>query len=1556
MTDGFNIEEVNKKFAELSDTLDAIKTQNALNIGDTSRMLNNLNSKLESVSNDFSSKFDNDEIIGNIVDLKNNIADKYSYITVKFTELETAIKDFENTSNEIVTLPQMRELFDVLSTNLTVFSKQVLSQGDVLNEITLRIEALRTDDSDKREIVKNILSIRTDLEKFNNGFESIILNVNNNFDSMAQMVARLDPTTEVNNMSNALSDVKSTSDTILSAVQVVDQKQNKFDSTLDEIISQNTKINANIKALAGQSDFDGLVRKIESAVELMTTLKGALTDASDQSQRSLLVQLDKLSGIVTKILTVEDFELFKSELSKIVYDVVEATNVMRGDLLDTTAEFKSLAKLMEDLDIKNSFEGVKVIVNEASKDVRNGFIDAIANSGIEPIKNNLNILIEKLEQTKNSINENSDRNYDKNTERLDNVLELTDKVREIVTYLPDTIRQNYLSVEEGQRAFVEQCIKDLSTISDKLKYIQDDVQSVTSPIRESVVTDIKQLIELVYDIKNFVRNNDEIIAKITNMESIVARLAGDYDVALHSVQDNLLSYLSGIKEDCESADIKMNNFAFEFNSLKSELAKVFTDFKESSKGQNDKFTSVCNGISSRFDSVMKALSTISEQPVAISGIRDGFEEVQRTMHDLILAVSDVKVSLSAKNNEVDDLLIRQDAPSSDDLLKLEGKLNKVKDQLNFMSTDIMENLYSRTEKILEDFEPVKNAVLSFVDVDFQNVSTILKEQMDAYKSGMETLFEGVDSDDARSILNNVFTGMHSLETKIVSVENSIKISAENSLEEIKRLLKLSKPLMSSVVDIDEGAKQNIQTVNDSIDGVSEIIDEKIVDLRNDLNTRFENIHKHLDEAVIPKFADVDNKQNEILSKIDTLNSREQLDGLKNQLNELYDKLSKVHDEVLNAKISANSISEERLSGLGEEEKSVIVDFTTNLSELANLVKHTSDNIDEKITRALSENNVQVDFEGLKSDIAQMLSEVQTKASEITVEDNDGTPISNVQVLLEEYKAQLVNEINSVKQAMWDFKNDNEMANDIKVISQKVDLIALNDDVKYEIDKSLQEIRNTVQEQKKFFDTINILETLATLEDINKMKGIEQLSKLTDIISVDKLNALNKLTLLDKLKNLDCLDELQKIPKLSGMIELQEELRTTVANLDKKLNVFSKNYSTLDVFMEEYKSEVGAIKNELAAAKASIMKHVLNVFEQLSFVVEGEEIKDFVDEKTQDVLAKLQESDKTILDAISANETVTQEIKTIKHAIDSMKPLEYKDIEENMNQLKLMSETVTNSVSEVAMALPASIKEQVEVMTQQLNQLRVGSVEDDGSYTYSMQDVESDIAHLRLALDDIKKVVEANSLKEITDYVNEIVRQVDSMKFNISQDDIFKMKIDIERITSDIVSISSRTNKLLLASDESANALSASMQSFRDTISNLYEGLKKLDYTEMTQKLDKIENQVEDNSRQYNNTMESVAKLSIWADNTDEKLSDVSETLSKLKKAMPSNEAVLDELETKFAKQQQRIDSLEEKLDELLSISGDNGSSNVSKKLTDIDKQLTRLNRSIERLTSYVDED
>lgn len=1542
MAEGFNLEEISKKFNALAEGIDAIKTQNALNIGDTSRVLSNLGVKLDELANSLEPSEDNTKDL--LDEIKHTLEDRYSFINVKFTELESSFKNVLKNNEELVTTPKMKELFDVLSTNLTVFSKQVMAQGDILNEITLRIEALRTDDTDKRDIIKNIGLLKNDLDKFNNGFESIILNVNNNYETLMEHISHLDPTSEVENMKNAVSDMKMTTDTIMSAVQVVDQKQNNLNDTMSEIISQNTKINANVKALAGQSDFDGLVRKVEGAIELITTLKSALTDANEQSQKALLVQLDKLSSTVTRILTEEDFEIFKSELSKLVYDVIESTNVMRGDLISTTSEFKDLAKMLEDLDLKTSFSSLRTLIDDSTRNIKESVVDAVANSGIEPIKNNLNLLVEKLDQTKTSIVESGDRNSERTSEKLDSIFELADKVREMVTYMPDTIKQNYMSVEEGQRAFVEKSVKDLETISDGIKYLQSDLKAMSTPFRETLMGDIKQLKEIVFDIKNYVSASDEVIAKVTNLETILGRVAGDYDVALHSVQDNIIQYMSGIKEDCESADIKMNNFAFEFNSLKSELGKVFADYKNATVGQNEKFNSVCNGISSRFDNVMTALATISEQPAAIAGIKEGFESVQRCMQDLLLEVSDLKVGATANriNTESAQITAGADVPSSDALLKLEDKLNKLKDQLNFMSTDMMENLYNRTETILKEFEPVQKAVLSFVDVDLQNVASVLKEQMDAYKIGMEQIVQEIPSDEARSVLNNLFTGFGSLENKIAQMETSIKDAQAKSIEEIKNLLEQAKSLMPSVAEMN--SERAVVSADVNFDELIEKLDAKLVEVQSGINDKFSNVHKHLDDVVIPKLDNINNKQNDLFAKIDSVKSTEELNAIKNQLNELFDKLSNVQDDITNNKIAANAVTPERLEGLGDEEKSIIVDFTNNLSELANLVKHSSDNIDAKITRALSENAVNVDFEGLKADIAQMLSAVQSQVSDIAVEDNNGTngaPVSLVKVLLEEYKSQIVDAVNSVKQTVWDYGHDEEVAKDIKVISQKIDLLALNDDVKFEIDKSLQEIKSIVKDQQKFLNTINILETLASLEDINKMKGLEQLSKLNEIISVDKLNALNKLTLLDKLKNLDCLDELQKIPKLSGMLEVQEQLKTVINGLDQKLNVFSKNYSTLDIFTEDVKNEFDAFKNELNTAKTAIMKHVLNVFEQLSFVVEGEEIKDFVDEKAQ-----------VILDAVKNNETLNQEVKTIKSAVDAINPLEYKDIEGDMKRVNEVADIIENFPQDVENKLSEKFKE----FKQQLNLMRVGTTEDDENYTYALQDVESDIARLRLALDDIKKVVEENSLKEIAEYVNEIVKQVDDMKFNISQDDIFKMKVDIERITSDIVSISSRTNKLLLASDESAQALNTSMQSFRNTISDLYDGLKKLDYSEMTAKLEEVNNQIVESNKQQRNITDTVARLAVWSESTDETLADVNDTLTKLKKAMPSSEAVLEELEVKFAKQQQKIDALEDKLDELLAANEDSDTSNMSKKLTDIDKQLTKLNRSIERLTSYVDEE
>ena len=1698
MSEEFSIEDVKRKFDEITDTLDSIKTQNAINIGDTGRVLNNIGVKLDNILNQENIS----EAKEILLNLKKDLEDRSSYLNVRFTEWETSFKDALSKNDDLITVPQMKELFDVLSTNLTVFSKQIMSQGDILNEITLRIEALRSDDTDKREIIKNINSIKGELDKFNNGFESIILNINNNFENINALISRLDPTTEVKNMTNTVSGIKSTTDTIISAVQVVDQKQNTMSDSLNEIISQNTNINANIKALAGQSDFDGLVKKIENAVELITVLKSALTDSSEQSQKSLLVQLDKLSSVVSKILTEEDFQLFKTDLSNLVNDVIESSNVLRGDLLNTNSDLKELNKVISSLDVRsaienlrfmledsdrnlkdaldeskkssmeqvnnldsslkglieeksndikdkvyetvasidigslrNEHEHLKVVIENRTNDIKSKIVETISNVGIEEIKSSLVTLSENLDKAKKSINEDSNKNSFQILEKIENTFNIINDTNDIITNLPETMRQVYVPFESDKKILIEDVLKTLSSITNEIHVVQNSLNNISSPIKDALADDINQLKNTTDAIVGIIATDGELFEKLNTLDLKLINNAGKLDASLKEVTGRILDYMSGIKENCESADIKMNNFAFEFNSMKSELDKIVADFNNFVKGATTSFNSVSNGISLRFDTVMEMISAITSQPAAITALKENMDNLQHDMKNLIVIAAEMKANSASQKDIKSSLSI-----DSEFLDKIGNRINKVKDQLNFISTDIMENLYNRADFIVNEIEPIKKAVMSFVGIDFQNIATALKEQMDAYKIGMEQFIQGIDADDSRAILNNLFTGLGTLENKFSDFETSVNESLINKFEEVKHLL----------ISMRKSAPIQIEEQSLEIEKLEEILNNKVEILKSNFNTISDNVVNQL----VPHFNAIDKKQNDILSKLNTPVSYniddKSLDYIKNQLNELFEKVNNVHDEILHSNLNTNTIDVSSIKNLDENEKNVLEQFTGNLQNIANLVKNLNENIDCKISDSINSGVQKTDFEALKADIASMLSSVQgnlnlpaydvNKSSNVTSQDIETL---NAGGLLEKYKIDIFNKIESVKNEITSAEWSMDLANDIKVLNQKMDLLTLSDDFKLDIDRALDEIRATVKDQKKFLDTVNILETLSTLEDISKLKGIEQLEQLSNIISVDKLNALNKLTLLDKLKNLDCLDELEKIPKISGMLETQDKIKNTIVELDKRIDTISKNYANFNLIEEDF-------KNELNAVKTAIMKHVINVFEQLSFVVEGEEIKDFVDEKSQNAISVTKQfMENTISDSENSIKFSISEIKellkdrqdiedlkqlqcdlksqneTIENSIESLNPLEYKDLEEDLLRLQNISiqldsfqqrfeeEFSKNTVEEISQKLEETkdeylknigeevkqniqpeldskfnevkehvdeqfsevneqfnevnakfngvneqfnaVSEQFNAVKEQFNVLRVGSTEDvEDDYTYAMQDIESDIAHLRLAMDELTTCVKSNSLKQIADYVNEIVKQVDSMKFNISQDDIFKIKIDIEKITGDVISISSRMNKLLLASDESAQALNASLVSFRDTISELYTGLKKLDYSAMIEKLNIIEEKMASYEQKEHTTFNVINKITEWANSFEEKTDEISETINKLKKSMPSNEAVLDDLEEKFAKQQQRMDMLEEKLDELLS--KDKDSSNISKKFTDIDKQLTKLNNNIEKLTSYVDEE
>jgi len=288
-----------------------------------------------------------------------------------------------------------------------------------------------------------------------------------------------------------------------------------------------------------------------------------------------------------------------------------------------------------------------------------------------------------------------------------------------------------------------------------------------------------------------------------------------------------------------------------------------------------------------------------------------------------------------------------------------------------------------------------------------------------------------------------------------------------------------------------------------------------------------------------------------------------------------------------------------------------------------------------------------------------------------------------------------------------------------------------------------------------------------------------------------------------------------------------------------------------------------------------------------------------------------------------------------------------------------------------------------------------SVED---YSYTLQDVESDIAKIRLSLKEISQSkVEVDTDKfEYLDKLSGLDKLNDLDKLD-SLDrlcDLDKLN-NLDKINDDLTSLSTRTNKLLLNSDESYSVLRDNLSDFKNIIYHLEERIRHIDNTEIIngadKKLDNLNKlmiQSVNSDKIFNQTFMYLAE---WIDKADEKLNKIEEKLSDIDEVKQSINAVqksmlkssdldalFDKFAKKFDKQQEKINSLEATIDklnkkapaktaketdlkslvkEVLALSErpeSKADTKLAKKVDSIDKQLATFGKSIEKISSYVD--
>ena len=260
-----------------------------------------------------------------------------------------------------------------------------------------------------------------------------------------------------------------------------------------------------------------------------------------------------------------------------------------------------------------------------------------------------------------------------------------------------------------------------------------------------------------------------------------------------------------------------------------------------------------------------------------------------------------------------------------------------------------------------------------------------------------------------------------------------------------------------------------------------------------------------------------------------------------------------------------------------------------------------------------------------------------------------------------------------------------------------------------------------------------------------------------------------------------------------------------------------------------------------------------------------------------------------------------------------------------------------------------------------------SSEGNIDYVYSLQDLESDIANLRLVLNDMKNDNKSKEFEELIQSTNNIYEIVAAIKTEMPKFETEEFKKEFNNLAEDIVSISTRTNKLILTSDESYKTLQDNLQDFKLVINDLDErtrnfahesGIDKLDY-----KLASINKMIQSGAQTnqvFNQVFEYLAE---WVDHAGEQLATISDKVDTLDdisqirvmledlKAESEDstdaEELVSALEQVFDKQAKRISSLEAKLDKIIVASNVNNNKKSKSDIKPIEDALKKFLSEIE---------
>lgn len=1425
-----------------------------------------------------------------------NFDDEFKSIYDKTSNIEDWLKESkikenaQEIANQIETKAEQKDVLEILnSTNVLVEKLSTISQisnaenmAKTLTDIYSQIEDLKTDFLNTTELHNE--SAISKLEEIQNKL---------NYSATSEELA------------NITENLKDFTQTI-----IIDSKDNA------ENIEQSKKLQQELIEKIDAIDFSEIHKKLSQNIETLSNDIRVTIDENNEKVQNQVAELDSklvsLSEYLNSNLTPNNEEIKNSinDIKEIILQNKKSFNEIQDDNFNKTSN------------IEEYIEELKTILDTS-------------NSGIDE---NIKAQFLNIEETLAKFNETNDSQISKILEKLDDLTNFADNknetssisdIEEIKNQLQE-LGKSFVDIkstsEKDVAQFVANKLDELGTNLNTLTAnIETGLQSGFSYNSELIEEKTAALLEFIKELRHASTDNIELYERLTVTDNKLM----DFQQELELINTDVLSGLN------EKTDKMIKELA-PIKEMISCLAVQIPDGPQNEKVKEQLgllHQSVQNDLTECTKYSKTALNKLEETYQRIS---QDLAQTENNLRDFILGdIDSVIIKIDNLKTDLEKIPSRQITPNAEQMqeyndfvAQIEEFKNEQKEYISDLAKDIKTNI---NENIQAKHDEIKSMLA--VAINNKEIINAINDLKKLFKTKAKQLVENPEEPD--SIETDEDFENNEIE-KVFEESKNDKIIAEIK-EDFSNFTKMISQLSgenSEIISV-------LNSIKDKIDTITVIKKERELtetDLNEDADIQDFDIDIDDDDSQDIK-AESDFEEEAFHNEDETNNGDEIIVGSEN-----FDFLKAF--DLLKQDINNLRADIERV--LPQQNKSSIPSLGND-----NLLLSLNNKI-ELLAKTLNRNWLEEVKEYIESsDIHSMLEEINSKIDILTLSDNSEW-------------------ISEIKQAL-DQLNGNEEAGDSKLhsmlslISEKIDILAASDnydlieDVRDEILDALQNIQPK-SDNSEIKDLINSLD--AKIDILADTDSTIQLSDLR--VAIDSIE--------------DKIDALALAGEDSAEID---DIKTTLKTIENEINklnsvqavqgseyseIFDTIKDSLDVI--EYKIESGETEENIKklsetdakiTSMLELLNHKIDIIssseDSLNAAEDIEDVKQLILAQT-DYIERFERNSKT--DAVKkCLKELTEEV----NYLSSNSNTNSKQVQKAMKDMKesIMAAVVTIFEQVSFVEETEDIKDFVEEKTDVINQnlvevtkqlKQITSSTEDTDYNYSMQDIESDLAKLRLALNELQNnSIESQSseLSNISDTLYKITSSVEELQNSMTQDDIKDLKYDInnglegigKNLTNQISRKVDKVTKLLEKSSDSDKVMRQALIYMGEWIDSASESMNKIS-TNSDEIVD-VKSAIEDLKSSMPEHKEILTSLEEKFDEQQERLSYFEKQISKL-----------GTLEDRFDEQQERIDRLEMTIEKVLSAVEDIDDSRVTRKIDKIDKQLAKLSTNIEKLASYVD--